>query len=125
MPTGFCWTYRNRGIFASSSRNLNVIPSPKGGKMFKGNLRDLQTGRASAEAWFKLYKQYGPVFELPVPFFRLHVIDHPIYLEHIQKHNHKNYVRGKFNRNVFGALHRTGIFVVDGSDWYFQRKAAT
>lgn len=93
--------------------------------MFKGNLRDLQTGGASAEAWFKLYKQYGPVFELTVPFFRLHVINHPVYLEHIQKHNHKNYVRGKFNRNVFGALHRTGIFVVDGNDWYFQRKAAT
>lgn len=62
---------------------------------------------------------------MTIPFFRLHVINHPKYLEHIQKHNSKNYIRGAFTRNVFGALHRTGVFVTDGKEWQLQRKAAT
>lgn len=62
---------------------------------------------------------------MTIPFFRLHIINHPIYLEHIQKVNSKNYLRGAFTRNVFGALHRTGIFVSDGKAWQVQRKAAT
>lgn len=62
---------------------------------------------------------------MTVPFFRLHIINHPTYLEHIQKHNSKNYIRGTFTRNVFGSLHRNGIFVADGKEWHVQRKAAT
>jgi len=62
---------------------------------------------------------------MTIPFFRLHVINHPTYLEHIQKHNSKNYIRGKFTRNAFTALHRTSIFVTDGKEWQLQRKAAT
>ena len=62
---------------------------------------------------------------MTIPFFRLHIINHPTYLEHIQKHNSKNYVRGAFTRNAFGSLHRTGIFVADGKQWQFQRKSAT
>lgn len=62
---------------------------------------------------------------MTIPFFRMHIINHPTYLEHIQKHNSKNYIRGNFIRNVFGPLHRTGIFIVDGKEWQFQRKSAT
>lgn len=62
---------------------------------------------------------------MTIPFFRLHVINHPTYLEYIQKQNHKNYIRGAFTRNVFGTLHRTSIFVTDGKEWQVQRKAAT
>lgn len=122
---GVCWTYRNRGFGASSSANSKWIPGPKG-KPFKGNIQDLQTnGAASCKAWYSLYQRYGPAYEMTIPFFRLHIINHPTYLEHIQKHNSKNYIRGAFTRNVFGPLHRTGIFVSDGKEWYFQRKAAT
>ena len=62
---------------------------------------------------------------MTIPFFRLHIINHPSYLEHIQKTNAKNYIRGAFTRNAFGDLHRTGIFVADGQTWTMQRKAAT
>lgn len=62
---------------------------------------------------------------MTIPFFRIHVINHPAYLEHIQKENSKNYIRGAFTRNVFGALHRTGVFVADGKEHQVQRKAAT
>lgn len=62
---------------------------------------------------------------MTIPFFRMHIINHPTYLEHIQKHNSKNYIRGAFTRNVFGSLHRGGIFVADGPEWHTQRKAAT
>lgn len=62
---------------------------------------------------------------MTIPFSRLHVINHPTYLEHIQKHNSKNYIRGAFTRSRFGQLHRTGIFVADGKEWQVQRKAAT
>lgn len=96
------------------------------GKPFKGCADELQTnGAASCTAWYSLYKQYGPAYEMTIPFFRLHIINHPTYLEHIQKHNSKNYIRGKFIRNVFGPLHRSGIFIVDGKEWQFQRKAAS
>lgn len=62
---------------------------------------------------------------MTIPFFRLHVINHPTYLEHIQRHNSKNYIRGAFTRNAFGELHRSSIFVADGPEWQVQRKAAT
>jgi cytochrome P450 len=62
---------------------------------------------------------------MTVPFFRLHIINHPTYLEYIQRHNSKNYVRGAFTRNTFGTLHRTSVFVSDGKEWQLQRKAAT
>lgn len=62
---------------------------------------------------------------MTIPFFRLHVINHPTYLEHIQRHNSKNYIRGAFARNAFGELHRSSIFIADGPEWQVQRKAAT
>ena len=110
---------------ASSSANGKWIPKPKG-QAFRGNARELQTkGAASCKAWFSLYQRYGPAYEITVPFARLHVINHPRYLEHIQKTNSKNYIRGAFTRNLFGKLHRSGIFVADGKEWQVQRKAAT
>lgn len=120
-----CWIYRNRGFWSSSSTNSAWIPGPKG-SAFTGNLKDLRTdGAASCKAWFALFKRYGPAYELTIPFFRLHIINHPAYLEHIQKTNSKNYIRGAFTRNTFSALHRTGIFVSDGDQWKLQRKAAS
>ncbi|KAK6219087.1 hypothetical protein LQW54_002589 [Pestalotiopsis sp. IQ-011] len=62
---------------------------------------------------------------MTIPFSCLHIINHPTYLEHIQKHNSRNYIRGAFTRSRFGQLHRTGIFVADGKEWQVQRKAAT
>lgn len=89
-------------------------------------MQELQTnGAASCKAWYSLYERYGPAYELTVPFFRMHVINHPTYLEHIQKHNSKNYVRGAFARNVFETLHRSSIFIADGQHWHVQRKTAT
>ena len=123
--TGICWIYRDRGFWSSSSANSKWIAGPKG-KPFRGNAQELQTnGAASCKAWYSLYKRYGPAYEMTIPFFRLHVINHPSYLEHIQKHNSKNYIRGAFTRNAFAGLHRSGIFVVDGKEWHLQRKMAT
>ncbi|BCS22059.1 uncharacterized protein APUU_30284A [Aspergillus puulaauensis] len=123
--SGLLWTYRNRAFGSSSSRNSSWIPGPKG-KALRGNMQELQTnGAASCKAWYSLYERYGPAYELTIPFFRLHVINHPTYLEYIQKHNSRNYIRGAFTRNVFGALHRSGVFAVDGAEWQVQRKAAT
>src|SRR5687767_12378352 len=101
-PVAFSWNYRDRGVLSSSSANASWIPGPKG-KAFIGNSQELQTnGAASCKAWYSLYQRYGPAYELTVPWFRLHVINHPIYLEHIQKTNSKNYIRGAFTRNTFG-----------------------
>ncbi|KAL6247438.1 hypothetical protein RBB50_005784 [Rhinocladiella similis] len=123
--TWVCWTCRNRGIWTSPSANTKWIAGPKG-KPFIGSLQELKTnGAASCEAWYSLYRRYGPAYEMTIPFFRMHIINHPTYLEHIQKHNSKNYIRGAFTRNVFGSLHRGGIFVADGLEWHTQRKAAT
>lgn len=119
------WTYRNRGFRSSSPRNSNAVPILQG-KPFTGSAHELQTrGAASCKAWYSLYQRYGPAYEMTVPFSRLHIINHPTYLEHIQKHNSKNYIRGAFTRSRFGQLHRTGIFVADGKEWQVQRKAAT
>ena len=96
------------------------------GKLLTGNLDSLKTnGAASCVAWYSLYKKYGPAYELTIPFFRMHIINHPDYLEHIQKTNSRNYIRGRFTRNAFGTLHRGGIFVSDGTEWHSQRKAAS
>ncbi|KAI1390435.1 cytochrome P450 [Hypoxylon trugodes] len=120
-----CFTYRNRGFWSSSSANSKWIAGPKS-KAFKGSVEELRTdGAASCKAWFSLYQRYGPAYEMTIPFFRLHIINHPTYLEHIQKHNSKNYIRGAFARNVFQTLHRSSIFISDGQAWQLQRKAAT
>ncbi|KAK7227543.1 hypothetical protein V2G26_015546 [Clonostachys chloroleuca] len=120
-----CWTYRNRGFWTSSSANSKWIAGPKG-KPFKGSVQELQTnGAASCKAWYSLYQRFGPAYEMTIPFFRMHIINHPTYLEHIQKHNSKNYIRGAFARNVFQTLHRSSIFITDGPAWQIQRKAAT
>jgi hypothetical protein len=120
-----CWIYRKEGFWSSSSANAPWIGGPPG-RFLRGNTRDLDAkGESSAKLWYALYKRYGPAYELTIPFYRMHIINHPAYLEHIQKTNHKNYVRGAFARLVFGELHRTGIFVADGKEWQFQRKAAT
>ncbi|KIW53737.1 hypothetical protein PV05_09283 [Exophiala xenobiotica] len=120
-----CWTCRNKGFWTSRSANAKWIAGPKG-KPFTGNLHELKTnGAASCEAWYSLYKRYGAAYEMTVPFFRMHIINHPTYLEHIQKHNSKNYIRGAFTRHIFGPLHRSGIFVADGLEWQTQRKAAS
>ena len=109
---------------ATSSANafLPVVPA----RFLTGNLKTIDIkGQAPIKTWHKLYERYGPAYEVTIPFRRMHIVDHPIYLEHIQKTNHKNYVRGEFKRDVSGDLHRGGIFIADGADWQFQRKAAT
>ena len=74
--TGIIWTYRNRGFRASTSDNSAWIPGPMGVPL-KGNVQELQTkGAASCKAWYSLYRRYGPAYEMTIPFFRLHVINH-------------------------------------------------
>lgn len=80
-----CWTYRNRGFWSTSSANKAFISGPEG-RFLKGSVQELETkGDASCVAWWSLYERFGPAYEMTIPFFRLHIINHPTYLEHIQK----------------------------------------
>jgi len=127
-----CVTYRDRGFF---SRAPILIPGEPGkpaqypngprGRLLTGNLSDLDAhGRSAMGRWWDLHKTYGPAYELSVPFFRLVVINHPKYMEYIQKTNFNNFIKGYEAKRNFHQLQRDGIFTSDGQAWYTQRKAA-
>lgn len=79
------WTYRNRGFWSTSSANESFISGPEG-TFLRGSVKELETkGDASCVAWWSLYERFGPAYEMTIPFSRLHIINHPTYLEHIQK----------------------------------------
>jgi cytochrome P450 len=60
------------------------------------------------------------------PVGRIVFLNHPAYIEHIQKTNFNNYVKGNFLRNAFGDfIGTTGIFVTDGDEWKRTRKMAS
>ncbi|CAO1625864.1 unnamed protein product [Sympodiomycopsis kandeliae] len=60
------------------------------------------------------------------PNGRTILVNRPEYIEHIQKTNFENYVKGPFFRSAFAdLLGHTGIFVADGHVWKTQRKMAS
>ncbi|PWN17994.1 cytochrome P450 [Microstroma glucosiphilum] len=60
------------------------------------------------------------------PVGRIVFLNHPAYIEHIQKTNFNNYVKGDFLKNAFGDfIGTTGIFVTDGEEWKRSRKMAS
>ena len=70
----------------------------------------------------------GQPFTISFPALggRVTVINNPAYIQHVQKTNFENYPKGPdFRANMSDVLGPHGIFVVDGSPWYTQRKLAS
>ncbi|GAA5902147.1 hypothetical protein JCM8208_002488 [Rhodotorula glutinis] len=73
----------------------------------------------------ELVKDRSRAVSMTVPFRRMIEVSSPDYLEHVQKTNFANYVKGPtFYRNLSPLL-GDGIFCVDGHQWQLQRKATS
>ncbi|CAO1626145.1 unnamed protein product [Sympodiomycopsis kandeliae] len=70
----------------------------------------------------------GQPFTITFPALggRATVLNNPAYIQYVQKTNFDNYPKGReFYKNMSDVLGPHGIFVVDGSPWYTQRKLAS
>jgi cytochrome P450 len=53
------------------------------------------------------------------------VISDPVCLEYVLKTRSSNFVKGVWFRSCLQQLLGSGIFAVDGQEWYWQRKMAS
>lgn len=76
--------------------------------------------------WLSLHKTYGDTLVVQFPFQPplVDTVD-PKIVEHILKLRFDNYIKGDWFRNRLTDLLGQGIFNVDGSAWYNQRKTAS
>lgn len=69
--------------------------------------------------------KYGPGFSFTVPGFRIIDISKPEWIEHVQKTNFNNYVKGTMFQSIMYDVFGTGIFVADGAMWKRTRQATS
>ncbi|EGG03077.1 cytochrome P450 monooxygenase [Melampsora larici-populina 98AG31] len=67
-------------------------------------------------------RTYGLGFSVTLPGMRLIEISRPDWIEHVQKTNFQNYVKGNFFREVMSDVFGQGIFVADGAKWKSTRQ---
>lgn len=86
--------------------------------IIKNRARTLEDGTIRA-------LEHGPGFSLTVPGIRIVDISKPEWIEHIQKTNFENYVKGPSFRTIMYDVFGDGIFVSDGPAWKRARQATS
>ncbi|KAA1099008.1 cytochrome P450-dit2 [Puccinia graminis f. sp. tritici] len=86
--------------------------------MFKNRTRNLEDNTVRA-------LEHGPGFSITVPGIRIVDISKPEWIEHMQKTNFENYVKGPLLRGIMYDVFGDGIFVADGPAWKRARQATS
>ncbi|KAG0139498.1 hypothetical protein CROQUDRAFT_726558 [Cronartium quercuum f. sp. fusiforme G11] len=68
---------------------------------------------------------YGLGYSVTLPRMRLIEISRPDWIEHVQKTNFQNYVKGSLFQEVMSDVFGQGIFVTDGAVWKSTRQVTT
>jgi len=111
-----------------ANRPSGDVPSPPSPLPFLGQSKELHSYRHRALDWLTLYSQKfgGKTWTFKVMFRpRVYVILSPENVEYILKTNFLNYGKGPLFRSRMQELLGEGIFNVDGSRWYEQRKISS
>eukprot|EP01117_Protostelium_nocturnum_P019304 TRINITY_DN8338_c0_g1_i1.p1 TRINITY_DN8338_c0_g1~~TRINITY_DN8338_c0_g1_i1.p1 ORF type:complete len:513 (-),score=140.07 TRINITY_DN8338_c0_g1_i1:135-1673(-) len=112
---------KKRAIFTTDRPELDG-PKPTFGV---GNLVEVSGNVHILLNLFMDWRQtYGDCFSYTVPGFRIHFVSRPEWVEHVQKTNFDNYVKGKPTTIIVKDFLGTGIFGVDGDLWNIQRKTS-
>ncbi|KAG0141991.1 hypothetical protein CROQUDRAFT_673829 [Cronartium quercuum f. sp. fusiforme G11] len=76
--------------------------------------------------WFAEQERiHGPGYSFTLPGMRMIEISRPDWIEHVQKTNFQNYVKGDFFHEVMSDVFGQGIFVTDGAAWKSTRQVTT
>ncbi|KAH8923935.1 cytochrome P450 [Atractiella rhizophila] len=116
--------YPDRAIGVTRRRDLKGPPGwPIVGNLnFRAkaafSIRQLEFGLAQS-------RLYGYARTFTIPGRRIIDVSRPEWLEHIQKTNFDNYVKGAIVGEVMEDVLGRGIFAVDGDTWYYQRKTTS
>ena len=88
-------------------------------------MRELQALRRSPlHALLHATAQYGDLFQYPVGFWTIYVVNHPSYIQHILQDNQRNYSKDTFQYNLLGLAAGDGLLSSDGPRWLRQRRLA-
>lgn len=111
-----------------SGRAPGHVPSPPSPIPLIGQSKELHGYRNRALEWLTMYSRRfgGKTWTFKVMFRpRVYVILSPENVEYILKTNFTNYGKGPMFRSRMKELLGEGIFNVDGSRWYEQRKISS
>ncbi|GAA6057630.1 hypothetical protein JCM3770_005004 [Rhodotorula araucariae] len=127
------WTYRDGHAIGTRSRpDLFAIPGqqiPLLGDLWsmvqnQDRILDRFVELRKSHA-VQLKKDPSRAVSLTVPFRRMIEVSNPDYLEHIQRTNFRNYVKGPTFYKNLSPLLGDGVFCVDGHAWQLQRKTTS
>lgn len=76
------------------------------------------------DALVKIARTYGDLFQYPVGFWTIHVLNHPDAIRRVLVDNHKNYSKDTFQYNLLGGVAGRGLLTNDGDSWLHQRRLA-
>ncbi|KAG0149237.1 hypothetical protein CROQUDRAFT_689445 [Cronartium quercuum f. sp. fusiforme G11] len=115
--------YRKRAI--GTSERKDIYPEIPAWPLL-GSLPEVVWNCTNLLEWAaQLERIYGPGVSLTLPRLRLIEISRPDWIEHVQKTNFQNYVKGSFFHEVMSDVFGQGIFVVDGPAWRSTRQTTT
>lgn len=114
------YKYRNRAIGTSERKDVyQDLP----GWPLLGQLPEVILNSHSMLEWnSRKERTYGLGFSVTLPGMRLIEISRPDWIEHVQKTNFQNYVKGGFFQEVMSDVFGQGIFVADGARWKSTRQ---
>ncbi|GAA5904135.1 hypothetical protein JCM6882_003956 [Rhodosporidiobolus microsporus] len=125
---GLAFVFRYRDGRAFGTKVRNDLWEPPGARFLLGHLPLLLKHKAHfLELWAGWKEECPPGATLSVTFpgRRLVDVSNPDALQHIQKDNFSNFVKGKTMYDRLSTILGDGIFTVDGDLWHKQRKVTS
>jgi len=108
--------YHDRAIGTSKRKDANFTELP--GWPILGQIPDIVWNFARPlELGMARHLKFRPGWSVTMPGLRLIDVSKPEWLEHIQKTNFQNYVKGSRFHSVMADVFGDGIFVTDGAQW--------
>ena len=104
---------------ASRTRG-RTIPGPRG-NLVLGSIRDIQ--RDNIQTFMDAHREYGDIVHFRGPL-TINLVVHPDYVEHVLRHNYKNYPRPDFVADKLKTIVGDGLVGAEGDQWASSRKKA-
>ncbi len=102
-------------------RSKQIAPGP-GHFIPASELQALR--RSPLAALLQATARYGDLFQYPVGFWTIYVVNYPTYIQHILQDNQRNYSKNTFQYNLLGLAAGNGLLSSDGPRWLRQRRLA-
>ncbi len=97
-----------------------TIPGPRG-NLVLGSIRDIQ--RDNIQTFMDAWREYGDIVHFRGPL-TINLVVHPDYVEHVLRHNYKNYPRPDFVADKLKTIVGDGLVGAEGDQWAGSRKKA-